>query len=667
MSEESVNIKKRIRELVDMIKKYDEAYFNNSISLISDYEYDCLVEELEQLEKKYPEFKVNKTPTEFIGENVTNGFKKVSHTPPMLSLKKTYSFDEINKFFTDVEKVINEKITYICELKLDGISINVHYENGILKSISTRGDGSTGDDITCNSFLFKNIPQKITTEIEGFDIRGEALMTFNDFETLNEELKNIGKDVLANPRNATSGTLKTLKFDKNDPPRNLTAYFYNLIPAKQFNLVTQKDILEKLKGMGFPICEFYKFCENKNDVFDFINYWEKKKKDLKFPIDGIVIKVNELKYYEQLGVTNKNPRYAIAYKYKPEATSTKLISVEFQIGRSGLITPVANFEPIELSGTIVQRATLHNENEMKKLDLKYGDKVLVKKSGEIIPKIIGIDIIGRDIEAKNIEFIKECPSCGSRLQKINDLHYCLNNSCQAKLIELLTHFVSKNALNIKTIGPKTIKLLVSQGLIKTQSDIFKLKYRDIARLQGFNNLSTKKMFDELEKSKNTPFDKILFGLGIPHVGEVVAKNITKYFKNIEAIKNASIEELQNVDLVGEEVAKSIFLFFKNENNLQIIENLKTFGFTLEEKNVPKNSQKLANLKFVVTGTFENVSRENIKLLIEDNGGIVQTSITLNTDFLILGDNPGEAKVAFAKKNNIKIVSYENFLNNFEIN
>ena len=560
----------------------------------------------------------------------------------MLSLKKTYSFDEINKFFTDVEKVINEKITYICELKLDGISINVRYENGILKSISTRGDGSTGDDITCNSFLFKNIPQKINTEIEGFDIRGEALMTFNDFETLNEELKNIGKDVLANPRNATSGALKTINFDKNEPPRNLTAYFYNLIPAKQLNLATQKDILEKLKGMGFHICEFYKFCENKNDVFDFINYWEKKKKDLKFPIDGIVIKVNELKYYGELGVTNKNPRYAIAYKYKPEATSTKLISVEFQIGRSGLITPVANFEPIELSGTIVQRATLHNENEMKKLGLKYGDKVLVKKSGEIIPKIIGIDIIGRDIEAKNIEFIKECPSCGSKLQKINDLHYCLNNSCQAKLIELLTHFVSKN-------------------------DIFKLKYRDIARLQGFNNLSTKKMFDELEKSKNTPFDKILFGLGIPHVGEVVAKNITKYFKNIEAIKNASIEELQNVDLVGEEVAKSIFLFFKNENNLQIIENLKTFGFILEEKNVPKNSQKLANLKFVVTGTFENTSRENIKLLIEDNGGIVQTSITLNTDFLILGDNPGEAKVAFAKKNNIKIVSYENFLNNFEIN
>ena len=662
MSEE---IKDKIGKLTNDINMYNYEYFMNNKSLISDYQYDCLLEELTVLEEKYPQYKLPNSPTNSLGERNSNSFDKVKHKVPMLSLKKTYSFEEINKFFLDVDKTINDDVTFVCELKLDGISIDAHYINGFLNSLSTRGDGKIGDNVYRNKSFITNIPLQIDDSFKDVHFRGEVLMTFKDFERYNNHIKKTNSDaVLSNPRNAASGTLKTLNITNNTEWRKLTVFFYNIIfdNCTKNEINTQIECLKFLEKIKIPISENYRYCKNKNEVFEYINYVERIKNTLNFPIDGVVIKVNEFKYYDKLGCTNKNPRWAIAYKYKPDAISTKLLNIEYNVGRSGIITPVAIFEPIELSGTIVQRATLHNEKEIKKLDLKYGDNVLVKKSGEIIPKIIGIDIIGRDINAKNIEFIKTCPSCGYELKKINDLHYCLNNSCKERLIELLTHFVSKNALNIKSIGHKTISLLISRNLVKDQSDIFSLRYKDIYYLPGFNSLSTKKFFDELEIAKKTKFNKILFSLGIPHVGEVIADNIVKYFKDINTIKNATIEQLQKVDLVGEEVAKSVFLFFKNDHNLQIIEKLKEVGFVLETNNY-ENSEKLKfkGLTFVITGIFANIDREEIKNFIETNGGIIKTTVSKNINFLVAGEKPSNIKITTAKKENIKIISYSDLL------
>ena len=571
----SDDIEHKIKTLEDKIRYYDKKYFEESKSLISDYAYDCLVQELNDLYDKYPQYKPSLSQTDIVGTDLTDGFPKVTHDIPMLSLKKTYSHEEVEKFFNDTEKLIGHNVSYICELKLDGISVDIKFKNGRVNIISTRGNGVIGDDITCNKDLFINLPENIEISAD-VEVRGEALMTFEDFNTLNELLKKSRQEVLANPRNATAGALKSLPKERSIQ-RRITLFLYNICNT---DISTQEEVLQKLQQLRLPVCDGFRLCKTKEDVFEYIEYWETHRKDLPFPTDGIVIKVNELEYYSLLGATNKNPRWAIAYKYKPSAVSTKLINVEYQVGRSGIITPVAIFEHVELAGTTVSRATLNNEKAMIDMDLRYGDRVLVKKSGEIIPQIIGVDINGRNIDAQNIEFIKQCPSCGDTLQKINDLSYCLNNSCPAKVIEAITHFVSKEALNIKSLGQKTIALLVSRGLVKAPIDIFFLKYRDVYRLPGFNDRSTQKLFDECQKAKTTPFTNVLFALGIPHVGLAIARNIVNKFENIDNIISAKPEELIQTPLVGQEVANSIEMFFKNDDNLNVIKQLKQLGFNM---------------------------------------------------------------------------------------
>lgn len=568
------NIKCKINALESKIRYYDKKYFEESKSLISDYAYDCLIQELNDLYDRYPQYKPSLAQIDVVGSDLTDGFSKVTHRIPMLSLKKTYSREEVEKFFNDTEKLIGHEVTYVCELKLDGISIDVKIKNGKVDIISTRGNGTIGDDITCNKYLFINLPEDIKSK--DIEVRGEALMTFEDFTVLNEALKKCHQEGLANPRNATAGALKSLHKEQGIQ-RRITLFLYNICDTE---LTTQEDVLKHLQKLQLPVCDCFKLCRTKEEVFEYIEYWEIHRKDLPFPTDGIVIKVNELQYYNLLGTTNKNPRWAIAYKYKPSAVSTKLLKVEYQVGRSGIITPVAIFEPVALAGTTVTRATLNNEKTMADMDLRYGDSVLVKKSGEIIPQIIGVDINCRNVEADNIEFIKECPSCGTILQKINDLSYCLNNYCPDKVIESITHFVSKDALNIKSLGHKTISLLVSRGLVKAPIDIFYLNYRDVYRLPGFNNRSTQKLFEENKRAKTVDFVNVLFALGIPHVGLAIARNIVNKFGNIDNIIAATVEELIKTPLVGQEIANSIVNFFKDSNNLNAAQQLKNLGFKM---------------------------------------------------------------------------------------
>jgi len=575
------DVKKEIEKLKKKIEECNVNYFENSQSLISDYEYDCLLEELSKLEEEYPQFKSEDSPTNILGEKNNNGFEKIVHKTPMLSLKKTYSFEDIEAFFKTLE-IIKEQITYVCELKLDGVSIDAHYIDGILTDLSTRGDGKIGDNVIKNKDFITNLQSKIDNKFKDVHFRGEVLMKFKDFEDYNNEVKknNVknGKDnILANPRNATSGTLKTINNDEISKNRKLTVFFYNIIfennDDNKNTINSQLDNLKIIEELKLPYCEKYKYCKDKNEVFEYINYVENIKNTLEFPIDGVVIKVNELKYYEQLGCTNKNPRWAIAYKYKPEAISTRLLNIEFTVGRSGIITPIANFEPIKLAGTIVKRATLHNESVINRLGLRENDKVLVKKSGEIIPKIIGVDIVGRDFESKKIEFIKNCPICNSELIKKGDLYYCNNIECQGRVIESLSHFVSKNALNIKSIGQKAIKLFVERGLVKNIADIYTIKYRDLVRLPGFSVLSAQNTISEINESKKQPLHKFLFGLGIDGVGEVVSVNIMNKFKTFENLINSNINDFNDIRLVGSEIAKNIVEYFKNEQNIKIITKL----------------------------------------------------------------------------------------------
>lgn len=575
MNEQEAKVE--IEKLTNKLNECNVMYFGKGNSFLSDYEYDCLLDELIKLEEKYPQFKLDNSPTDVSGDININGFDKINHKIPMLSLKKTYSYEEINTFLDNIDKTYKD-VTYVCELKLDGISIDANYINGTLKSLSTRGNGDIGDDITSNKGYIKNLPSNINCKHKNIHLRGEVLMRFEDFIKANNFIKKNNGELLSNPRNTVSGTLKSLKKENNFNERNLTVFFYNIIfEDEQNTLKSQIDVLNTINSFNAPICNSFKYCKNREDIFGYIDYYKNKKDNLDFPIDGIVIKVNELEYLNKLGNTSKNPRGAIAFKYKPNAIPTKLINVEFSVGRTGIITPVANFEPIKLNGTIVKRATLHNENEVNKLGLREGDTILVKKSGEIIPKIIGVDITKRNIDNKKIEFIKRCQLCGSDIIKKNDLSYCQNKECKGRIIESLTHFVSKNALDIKSVGKKIIKFLVDINLLKNISDIYKLKYRDIVRLPGFSIISAKKIIEEINNSKNKPFYRFIYGLGIEGVGEVVAKNLSESFKNIENLEKSDIEDLTKIPLVGQDVAKNIIEYFKNKENIELIDKMKELG------------------------------------------------------------------------------------------
>ena len=574
-------VREEIDKLVKEINICNRSYFCESKSSISDYDYDCLVNRLQYLEETYPHLKVSDSPSNFIGECHDSNFPKVPHSIPMLSLKKTYSYDDIQAFLNNVTKNIGTTdVTYFCELKLDGLSIEVEYIDKQLVCVSTRGDGRIGDNVTCNKELIKNLPNvlcgnDIPHEVR---IRGEVLMTFEDFNNLNKELSKSNMTKLLNPRNAASGAIKTVKHDVNEPSRILTCFFYNVI-SDDVDLVTYESIFEKLKQWQVPVCRYYKHCVTMQDIYDFISYWETNHENLDFPIDGIVIKVNELKYHNILGNTNKNPRWAIAYKYKPDAVSTKLESVEYQVGRSGIITPVANLTPVNISGSIVKRVSLYNEKEIQRLNLHEGDYVLIKKSGEIIPKIIGIDITKHNPSVKPILFPMTCPSCDQKLDNRNGLWYCTNTLCPDQIIASITHFVSRGAMDIKSMGNNTIRVLVKFKLIKNIADIYDLDYDTLVNVPGFSNISVEKMVKEIEKSKNQSLGNVLFALGIPGVGKTAADNIVSKFHIIERIEQSTYDDLMTIPLIGSETAKNIVSFFKTAENIEMINRLKRHNVT----------------------------------------------------------------------------------------
>lgn len=556
-------VRAEIDNLIREIKFYNKKYFQQSLSLISDYDYDCLVARLTELENAYPHLKRSDSPNNNVDEAPVEGFKKYEHTSPMLSLKKTYSEEDLDKFFCDMQK--EGTYSFICEPKLDGISVNVNYKNGVLNTISTRGNGSVGDDITCNRMFFKNVPQMIPAfnDIPSVDIRGEAFMCYTDFERLNKKLEAAGEKPLSNPRNAASGILKTLPGTSTQKDNTITVFFYDMFFDNRLSMVASRaDIMLFFAENNIPCDYNYRLCNDKKEVIGYINFFQEKRHNIDYPTDGVVIKINELEAVDVFGATNKHPRWAIAFKYKPDSVSSRLKSIDYQVGRSGLITPVAVFEPVELAGTIVERASLYNRQNMSALDLHEDDYVIIQKSGEIIPRVTGVDISRREDYSEAISFIKTCPCCKTQLRFENELAFCDNVNCKARIISSLTHFVGKNAMNIRSLGPRLISLFVEKGLVRTYEDLYKLKFNDIVSLPGLNIRSAQKIIDEIKNSKSQPFSKFLFALGIEGVGEVAAKNIASHYKNIEELKKANYEDLIKIDLIGENIAINIINYLR---------------------------------------------------------------------------------------------------------
>jgi DNA ligase (NAD+) len=600
-----------------------------------------------------------------VGSDLNQEFKQVAHKYQMLSLSNTYSEEEVQEFDQRVRKLTDENFEYVCELKFDGVSISLNYENGLLVRAVTRGDGEKGDDVTANVKTIKSIPLRLKGDYPPeFEIRGEILLPFSVFEMLNWEREEIGEQPFANPRNAASGTLK-LQNSSIVASRKLDAYLYyvlgdNLPDDGHF------ELLHHASKWGFKISEHTRKCQNLQEVFDFLREWNIKRKELPVATDGVVIKVNSTRLQRELGYTAKSPRWAIAYKFKAERVSTILNSVSYQVGRTGAITPVANLEPVLLAGTVVKRATLHNADVIKNLDLHLGDTVFVEKGGEIIPKIISVDLIARHPMSAPVVFIDRCPECNSQLirQEGESAWYCPNETgCPTQLKGKLEHFISRKAMNIDGLGSETIELLFENNLIRDIADLYELKQCDLIDLERLGEKSATRIIESLESSKTVPFERVLFALGIRYVGETVAKKLARELKTIEMIGNASLEELTGVEEIGTKIAESIINWFSDDQNRGLIERLKNHQLIFELKSEQKvgQTEKLKGLSIIISGTFEKFSRDDLKAFIELNGGKNVTSISAKTSYLVAGENIGPSKLEKAQKLKIPIISEEEFL------
>ena len=660
-------IEKRIINLTKELNRHNYNYYVLNHSEIGDFEFDKMLEELISLEKEYPQFKQMDSPTQRVGSDISNEFITVKHDYPMLSLGNTYSEQEIRDFHNRIVKEIEQEPEYVCELKFDGASISITYEDNIFVRAATRGDGTRGDNVTENIKTIKSIPLSIHENdiIKKIEVRGEIIMPHKIFEQLNVEREKNGEAPFANPRNASSGSIKLLN-SKEMAKRNLDCYIYYMMGQTNF-VETHYQSLQLLKKWGFKISPFkdasnIKLCKNIDEVFEFIDYWDTERKQLPFDTDGVVIKVNSFAMQDMLGFTAKSPRWAIAYKFKTEQVSTKLLNIDYQVGRTGAITPVANLEPVLLSGTIVKRASLHNADQINLLDIRVGDIVYVEKGGEIIPKIVGVKSHEQNSEATN--FITHCPACNSELIKYEGeaKHFCPNvENCPPQIKGKIEHFISRKAMNIDSLGEETISLFYSQGLIKDVSDLYKLQKEEIIPLERMAEKSAENILLSIEKSKSVSFDKVLFALGIRYVGEVAAKKLANHFTDIENLANANKEELITVDEVGEKIADSIIEYFSNTKNIQLISRLMNYGvqFKIEERQI--TSDKLKGMSIVISGTFKNFSREQIKEIIEQNGGKNVSSISKNTDLFITGENIGPAKLEKATKLGVKMINEDMFL------
>lgn len=655
-------IAERIQHLRKVLEEHNYRYYVLAQPIISDFEYDMLMKELIELEKQYPEFYDPLSPSQRVGSDLDQKFQQERHEYPMLSLDNVYSIEELHEFHERIYKLLNEPIEYSCELKYDGVSISIVYENGKLIKAITRGDGEVGDNVTENIKTIKSIPLRLfgNDYPNKFIIRGEVILTKEAFQRLNEEREKMGEPLFANPRNAAAGTLK-LQNSSEVARRPLDCLFYSLL-GENLPYNNHFQNLQKAKEWGFKISEHIKLCKNLNEVIEYINYWEKEKDNLNFNIDGIVIKVNSLVQQQRLGSTSKAPRWAVAFKYKTEQALTKLISVDFQVGRTGAITPVANLEPVHLGGTIVKRASLHNEDQIKLLDLHYGDMVYIEKGGEIIPKVVGVEKSLRPHDAKPIEFVKYCPECNTSLirEEGEARHYCPNESgCPPQIKGKIEHFVDRKAMDIN-MAEATIDQLYRNGLIKNIADIYSLKKEDLLKLERFADKSAENLLKSIEESKNVPFERVLFALGIRYVGETAAKKLARHFRTIDNLMNATYEELISIEEIGDKIAKSVIDFFKNKQNIEIIERLRKAGVKLQLSDEMLQSNKLNGLSFVISGVFKKISRDDLKDLIEKNGGKVLSSVSSKTDFIVAGDNMGPSKLKKAQELGIKIISEDEF-------
>ena len=658
----------RVKELSDLLHQYNYLYYVKNESAISDYEFDLLLKELETLENQFPELQDVNSPTKRVGGDITKNFETVKHKYPMLSLSNTYSKEEIVEWEERIKKTIESDIEYVCELKYDGVAIGIRYLNGIFHSAVTRGDGTQGELISPNVKTINTIPLKLNTPFpEDFEIRGEIFMPLKEFEKLNEDRSKNDLPLFANPRNTASGTLK-LQDSSLVAERNLDCFLYGLYQDRA-EQTSHFDSVSFAGEMGFkiPAIEENMIAKvsNVDGILDFIAYWENKRKDLPFEIDGIVIKVNSYSQQEELGYTAKSPRWAISFKYKTERVETKLQSVSYQVGRTGAITPVANLDPVYLGGTTVKRASLHNAEQMEKLDLHEADFVFVEKGGEIIPKIVDVNTDQRAIEAQLIQFITHCPDCSSELVKEEGeaQHYCLNEKeCPPQVKGKIEHFISRRAMNIDGLGAETIDALVEVGFIRNIADLYSLSYEQVISMDRMADKSVRNLLEGLEASKEMPFEKVLFGLGVRFVGETVSKKLAKAFLTIDAIISASYDELVDTDEIGEKIALSISSHFQDQDHLDLIQELKLAGLCFEKDDEGMDSELLKGKSIVISGTFNQFSRDEIKKMIEMNGGKSSSSISKNTSILVAVENMGPSKLKKATDLNIEIINEEEFLN-----
>lgn len=651
----------RIISLTKVLNQHNYNYYVLSNPTISDFEFDKMLEELADLEKRFPEFRQPDSPTLRVGSDISNEFKTVAHDYRMLSLGNTYSEGEITEFYNRIVKEIEQKPEIICELKFDGASISVKYENGQFVRAVTRGDGEKGDDVTENIRTVKSIPLSINSaELpDKFEIRGEIIMPHKSFDALNAERIEIGDTPFANCRNATSGSIKLIN-PKEVAKRGLDCYFYYMmgrnLPAK-----THYECMQVLRRAGFKISDHVKLCHSLQEIFDFIHYWDTERRNLPFDIDGIVLKVNSYAQQEMLGFTAKNPRWAIAYKFKAEQVSTRLLSIDYQVGRTGAITPVANLEPVQLAGTIVKRASLHNADQIALLDIRVGDMVYVEKGGEIIPKIVGVE--SHDVFSEKTQFITKCPECGAELVRVEGeaKHFCPNsNNCPPQIKGKIEHFVSRKAMNIETIGEETVALMYDAGLVHNIADLYDLTKEQVLKLDRMADKSAENIIKGIESSKQVPFERVVYALGIRHVGETMAKKLAFALKDIETLSNATVEQLVAVGDIGEVIAQSIVDYFANDDNVKIIARLIDAGLQFKVQEQEKLSSSLEGLSVIISGTFTHYSRDEIKKVIELHGGKNVSSISKNTDLFVTGENIGPAKLEKATKLNIKMVDEDEF-------
>lgn len=660
-----MDIKSKIESLRDELRQHNYNYYILDNPTISDYEFDMKLKELQALEESHPEFYDENSPTKRVGGTITKNFNTVVHDFRMYSLDNSYSKEDLMDWEKRIKKMIDGEVQYTCELKYDGASMNLTYENGKLVRAVTRGDGVQGDEVTANVKTINTVPLQLKGDYpERFDIRGEIVLPIEGFLKMNEERIANEEEPYRNPRNTASGSLK-LQDSSEVAKRPLECLLYS-IKGNNLNVSTQFEGLEKARAWGFKVPKEAKLVNSIDEVLDYVNYWEEHRHNLPYEIDGVVVKVNSLFQQDELGYTAKAPRWAMAYKFKAEQVSTRLNEITYQVGRTGAITPVANLEPVQLAGTIVKRASLHNADQIEKLDIREGDAVFVEKGGEIIPKIIAVDLTKRPEDSKPTVYITHCPECQTELLRPEGeaKHYCPNyNGCPPQIVGRIQHYISRKAMDIEGLGGETVALLVKESLISNYADLYELTVEQVIPLERMAEKSAENLVKGIEASKQIPFERVLFALGIRYVGETVAKKLAKHYKSIDALMFASVLDLVTVDEIGERIAESVVEFFSSEENKRIIERLKTYGVQLEisAEKLANQTDKLKGQTFVVSGVFETISRNELKKLIEDNGGKVSSSISSKTSYVVAGDKMGPSKRTKAESLGISLLSEQEFL------